>query len=485
MKQIHIIVAVSIAVVLSGCGRGRSAPADAAGHVKRGVELAESGNPAGALASLHQFIVAADMNPESVADSIRIDAYMLLGDLYCDFDDYASGVSYYERARGLMGADAGRDLLVRLHHRLAVCYSNLGERADARSNYGAFLSKSEGRPDYDFEQALTAGYIEKAFGSEAMSKTLMKRALALVDERGLDTMLRELPSKELMEIYNRENKPDSALMLLKNLYPIAEAKGSDARKAGCMRAAMRAWMLKGELDSSLVYQQRYFEFKYNMFDSEAFTALSDSFRYEDEARTRRRLEALRDSVSLGQFSLVAVGLVLAGCLLFIWYRRREMQSRRRYYLLDAAMHRLQKRVGSAPAVYAESAEPVSGAAATSDPARRELFARISGVVSRPEIFTDPTFSLPRLAEMMGTNTKYVSAAIKEATGHNFRSYVNEYRIREARSRLLDTDNYGRLTIQSVAESVGFVAPSAFISAFKQFTGMTPSYYLKMSREMSD
>ena len=95
---------------------------------------------------------------------------------------------------------------------------------------------------------------------------------------------------------------------------------------------------------------------------------------------------------------------------------------------------------------------------------------------------DPEFSLNRLAEIAESNTKYVSQAINEHTGKNFRSFINEYRIREARRRLLDTENFGNVTIQYLAESVGFMSTSAFNMAFKKFTGMTPSLYQKLGRD---
>ena len=79
---------------------------------------------------------------------------------------------------------------------------------------------------------------------------------------------------------------------------------------------------------------------------------------------------------------------------------------------------------------------------------------------------------------MGGNVSYGSKAINVNGGKNFRSLLNEYRIREACQRLSDADRYGHLTLQAIAESVGFVSASSFIRAFKQVTGTTPSNYKK-------
>lgn len=48
----------------------------------------------------------------------------------------------------------------------------------------------------------------------------------------------------------------------------------------------------------------------------------------------------------------------------------------------------------------------------------------------------------------------------------------------------DTENYGKMTIQSIYEGVGFNSAASFIQAFKKENGMTPSTYLKMIRDRS-
>lgn len=91
------------------------------------------------------------------------------------------------------------------------------------------------------------------------------------------------------------------------------------------------------------------------------------------------------------------------------------------------------------------------------------------------------FDLNRLAELVGSNTSYVSQAINEYYHVNFRNLVNRYRIREAQIRLLDTRKYGHLKIKAIAESVGYKSMTNFIDLFKTATGMTPSVYQKMAQ----
>lgn len=110
-----------------------------------------------------------------------------------------------------------------------------------------------------------------------------------------------------------------------------------------------------------------------------------------------------------------------------------------------------------------------------------LMVRIREVLADENLYCDPDFSLPTLAKLVQSNTKYVSQAINEVTGDNFRTYINTLRIVKARERLTDHKNFGHLTIQSISESVGFRSSSNFITTFRKVTGLTPSVYVKMAK----
>ncbi len=74
--------------------------------------------------------------------------------------------------------------------------------------------------------------------------------------------------------------------------------------------------------------------------------------------------------------------------------------------------------------------------------------------------------------MLKTNRTYLSKAIHEILNTTFNSLINKYRIESARKMLADENQ--KLSIEGIAFSVGFSSKSTFNSAFKQFTGLTPS-----------
>ena len=114
--------------------------------------------------------------------------------------------------------------------------------------------------------------------------------------------------------------------------------------------------------------------------------------------------------------------------------------------------------------------------------RAALLADIGRVMGKVEEFCSTDFSIDRLAQLVGSNPRYVSEAINEGYGKNFRSFLNDYRIKEAMQRLADNDRYGHYTIKAISESVGYKSQANFINIFTRLTGMKPSIYQKISRE---
>lgn len=118
-----------------------------------------------------------------------------------------------------------------------------------------------------------------------------------------------------------------------------------------------------------------------------------------------------------------------------------------------------------------------------DDEKQQLAARIKNVMdSKTGEICSENFSLSRLAELVASNSRYVSQVVNEHFGCNFNSLLSEYRIREACRRLNDHAHYGSLTIEGISRSVGFKSRSNFAAVFRRQTGLSPSEYQRMTRE---
>ena len=97
----------------------------------------------------------------------------------------------------------------------------------------------------------------------------------------------------------------------------------------------------------------------------------------------------------------------------------------------------------------------------------------------PRIF-EVGFTIEQLAELADLRPKVVSQVINEKWQLNFNAWLNVYRCREASHRL-SSPEYAAMTIEAVAESVGFRNRSHFAAVFKSATGMTPAEYRRAAR----
>lgn len=105
------------------------------------------------------------------------------------------------------------------------------------------------------------------------------------------------------------------------------------------------------------------------------------------------------------------------------------------------------------------------------------FESVEDYVNQGELYLTSNLSLKDLAKSLGTNPNLVSKLINSKTGLNFNDYINKKRVGRAKKHLMDT-SMSHLTVEGIGSSVGFTSKSAFYSAFKKHTGMTPSAYMK-------
>jgi AraC-like DNA-binding protein len=113
----------------------------------------------------------------------------------------------------------------------------------------------------------------------------------------------------------------------------------------------------------------------------------------------------------------------------------------------------------------------------------EIAAALENAMKKDKVFLQPDLSLGKLAQYLGVNSKYLSQVIHETTGEHVTDFINRYRINEA-SRLLLDPAYHHISVEGIAEMVGFGSKSTFNAAFKKFTGVTPSFFVHTAKNLS-
>ncbi|MBC2838892.1 AraC family transcriptional regulator [Robiginitalea sp. SC105] len=160
-------------------------------------------------------------------------------------------------------------------------------------------------------------------------------------------------------------------------------------------------------------------------------------------------------------------LRISSTLLIYWV---GYQAFFQYVLLQDRLA-LRKRLGDKPVV--------PGAVAVSSEDRSESghgdFLELDSYIREHERYLDPVLSQDRLAEELGMGTSTMSRLVNRFSGYNFPDYINSYRVDYARE-LLGNPEFSPYTITAIGLECGFNSKSTFYTAFRKFTGQTPTAF---------
>lgn len=103
--------------------------------------------------------------------------------------------------------------------------------------------------------------------------------------------------------------------------------------------------------------------------------------------------------------------------------------------------------------------------------------RLTYIMEQEKAFAAESLSLKDIADELELSVHQLSEIINKKLGKNFNSYINEYRINEAKEMLV---NEPERSIISIGTAVGFNAVSSFTTVFTRITGSSPREYRRIA-----
>ncbi len=107
----------------------------------------------------------------------------------------------------------------------------------------------------------------------------------------------------------------------------------------------------------------------------------------------------------------------------------------------------------------------------------DILKKIKHEMEQGSYFTNSLASLSGLARQINESPHHVSQVINEKMNRNFFEMLAFYRVEHAK-KLIRQDKHGKITVEELAELVGYNSKSSFNSAFKKYSSKTPSEYRK-------
>ncbi len=101
---------------------------------------------------------------------------------------------------------------------------------------------------------------------------------------------------------------------------------------------------------------------------------------------------------------------------------------------------------------------------------------IKSHINKTKCYKTHNLTITDISQLSNIHTKTISESINSILASNFNSFINQFRINEAKKMLQNSD-FSNLSIEGIGQEVGFRSKSTFYRSFKKETGITPKEFL--------
>lgn len=280
---------------------------------------------------------------------------------------------------------------------------------------------------------------------------------------------------------------NKAIINLKKSYDLAHESGYKSRITEAARELAKVYKERGKHSEAFKYMEVYANTKDSVYREESARQIEEmKTKYETEKKEKeiqiQNLQLAKNEVTIKKKN-IALGSSTGGgflflifvILIYLQYRKKNKayQHLVKQNLEAVQCERMREQKGISPKKEIIDKYQKS---TLSDKQKNEMISKLIDLMENDKVYTDRNLNVDELASRLDTNRTYLSQAINEYFRQNFNSMINEYRVKEAR-QLLTSEEFKHLSIEGIANQVGFNSKSSFNIAFKNFTGLTPSYYL--------
>jgi len=284
---------------------------------------------------------------------------------------------------------------------------------------------------------------------------------------------------DLGKLFLKVNKTDSALNYINMSYNIAFEKEFSDILADNYLTMSKIEDSKGHSKKAFELFKKYVNLKDSIFGADKFGEINKLQRLYEVSKINQQIEQLFIDKQIKEntifYQKILLGVLMLLILTFlgnIFQKKKMTKTSKVLVYKNVEIIKNEKKT---------SEKEKTRKRILTDNAQNELLDKILEVMKNTEVFCDTKFSIIKLAELVQSTDRYVSEVINISLHKNFRSFLNEYRIKEAQNLFMEFD-VKKYTIESVSKQVGFKSLNAFYEVFKEVTGVNPGVYVKSIRE---
>lgn len=460
--------------------------------------------------ALSYFIKGLKVCDNIPAQGLTVEFYKNIGNVYCMFRDYEHGINCYNRGIAQCKAPQDNDVKHKLSQNLIGAYISIGQTRKALEVLNTSFRAPHKQTDISrVMDQFSRGLV--LFGQKRYDEAIriFNQVIAMVRRKGIDAQYECSAYSQLAEVYQAKGMTEKYGYYLEmcvntamnhhllRLYPESLKKLSDF----CQQ--------QGDHGKALTLRNTYWNIRDSIYNDRSFDIVKNEQLLYEVSKYEQSINSLHQEQEQKEHVIRRQRFIMLGILIFVllvsgfsFYiyqtKKRLNKSYRNLYVLNKSLirkyHTAQSphqpaeggkgHVEVQPFVHdgtVKTTEKYKTSNLTEEQKQR-ISADIQHIMEDTEAFCSQDFSLDKLAELVSSNSRYVSQVIHERFDKNFTGYVNDYRVNLAKIRLADFDTYGNYTIKAIGESVGFRSQTSFTNIFKAMTGITPAIYQRMARE---
>ncbi|PHS10472.1 MAG: hypothetical protein COA88_01650 [Kordia sp.] len=433
---------------------------------------------------------------QEIEDKINISTSLnALALIYYNLEEYQEALDHYSKALALIENQNNDLIKADILSNIGITYGSLNQLDESLEyfNKSLIIKKKIG----DKNDIL--GVISN-IGLAYQSKGNLKKALNYFNE-GLNLYQKDTTSlpiayinRNLAIIYFDQKEYQKAEIAIKKCLEIAKTKKNNYLLESSYGALSAIYKGQNKFEKSLEYHELYLEVRSTTQANEVQNRATELMAIYNFDKKEKEIESLKkeneiNSIKIRWFFIALLFVSTFSVTLYYYYNRLKRANKDLFQInleqVDSEERRNKMHeITAGIELISDDKNVKQISSELSKEYKDALIHNITKLFEGEKIFLEHDLSLGKVSERLESNKSYVSRVINEFSGKNFNTFINEYRINEARKLLTQRENWN-LTIESIADMVGFKSKSSFNIAFKKFTGITPSYFLESIKEKYD
>jgi len=410
-----------------------------------------------------------------------------IASLYVHWENYAMAREYFQLALDIYQNSSRQDKVEVTMSNLALLYQKEGkyDSALALFNTAYAIASKLGRTGSMAVKLSNIGIIYYELGNYDTAIYFQKEALRI--GRDLGRMFAVCSAlQNLGEIYLAKNDLPASRSNLEEALDCADEIQARTILEKVYKSQSQLFEKMGNTQEAFNAYKKYIAIKDSVFTKQSQDKLAELEAVYQNEKKQQQIQLLLNNKALNEarirknhilFYWLSSGLLIlliSSAFIFTLFVQKARANR---MLVEKNLKLMEQDD------YDEMTLGIRNSLTIGDEEKIRLISELNRLIKQEKIFTRKLLTLNELAESLGTNTAYLSRIINVDFQDNFPNFINQLRIQEAQ-KMFTGNKHKFMTIEGIADSVGFHSRSVFNVYFKKFSGVTPSVFIKNLEKVS-